>query len=563
MKSPPRRNPLTLAICLIALGCGPCGFQPNPGLKIVVPALPSTLDWNTSDPTSWVNYPVMLATQKGLTSLAPGTHEVRPGVAERWESQLTPEGHQVYTFHLRRDVTWSDGTPLTARDYVLGWRRSAMGRERAELDEVLGASRVSALLDAGAPAEEVRAAVERLGVRAVDDATFEVTLDRPRSYFLARVANVYIFFPAPSAALAGLPEDEAREFFDRPRDGKPYAVGPFGVDVWDRAGERLRLVRNPRSAFAPAMGEGERAAEVVTLLKSEVGPALYERGRVDFVFVDSAVALRGPPAADLKRQPLLSTYFLAFNTRRPPLDRPEVRRALSMALDRDALLSGLLPAARTTNVLLPPDLPGAATAEEAARLPRYRPDEARALLEKAGGVTRPLRLVYRATESFVPEIAIAERIKAQLERVGVPVDLEPRADFSAEINRVAADGFRSHDLYLKRIGADYAHPKTFFVLFEKGGAHATDWEQADGGRAIERFEALLARADGETDLAAAQRGYAEAQALLLEEQAVIAPLYHPDRYFRSRPWLRGLTVDPFNFLSLAELRLGPGAPERR
>jgi peptide/nickel transport system substrate-binding protein len=44
---------------------------------------------------------------------------------------------------------------------------------------------------------------------------------------------------------------------------------------------------------------------------------------------------------------------------------------------------------------------------------------------------------------------------------------------------------------------------------------------------------------------------------------VIAPLYHPDRYFRSRPWLRGLTVDPFNFLSLAELRLGPGAPERR
>jgi peptide/nickel transport system substrate-binding protein len=532
-------------------------------LKIVVPAMPSTLDWNTSDPNSWANYPVMLATQKGLTSLAPGTHEVRPGLAERWESRLTPDGGQVYTFHLRRDVTWSDGTPLTARDFVLGWRRSAVGRERAEMGEVVGARGISALLESGAPAAQLQAAVERLGVRAVDDATFEVTLDRPRSYFLSRVANVYIFFAAPAGALAGKAEEEAREFFDRPRDGRPYALGPFGVDVWDRAGERLRLLRNPRSTFAPALEAGERPAEAVTLLKSEVGPALYERGRVDFVFVDSAVALRGAPPPDLRRQPLLSTYFLAFNTRRPPLDRPEVRRALSMALDRDALLSGLLPAARATNVLLPPDLPGAATPEEAARLPRYQPEEARAVLSRSGGALRPLRLVYRSSESFVPEVAIAERIKAQLARVGVVVELEPRADFSAEINRVAADGFRAHDLYLKRIGADYAHPKTFFVLFEKGGAHATDWEKAEDGHAIERFEDLLARADGETDLQAARPLYARAQAVLLDEQAVVAPLYHPDRYFRSRPWLRGLTVDPFNFLSLAELRLGPGAPERK
>src|SRR4051812_13047658 len=71
-----RRPPLLVALSLAALGCGPCGFQQDPGLKVVVPAMPTTLDWSTSDPTSWVNYPVMLATQKGLTALDPATHEV-------------------------------------------------------------------------------------------------------------------------------------------------------------------------------------------------------------------------------------------------------------------------------------------------------------------------------------------------------------------------------------------------------------------------------------------------------------------------------------------------------
>ena len=61
--------------------CGPCGFQPDPGVKVVVPAMPSTLDWSTSDPTSWVNYPVMLATMKGLTQLSE-QNEITPGITQ-------------------------------------------------------------------------------------------------------------------------------------------------------------------------------------------------------------------------------------------------------------------------------------------------------------------------------------------------------------------------------------------------------------------------------------------------------------------------------------------------
>ncbi len=545
----------------LAAACGPCGFQPDPGIKIIVPAMPTTLDWSYSDPASWSNYPVMLATQKGLTTLG-ADNSVQPGLAERWERERDAQGREIYTFHLRQDVRWSDGvTPLTAQDFVFGWRRAMLGRERGELAEIAGVREAIALQEGGAPSEQVRVALERTGVEALDPHTLRVTLERPRSYFLSRLANVYLFFPAPSVDLAGRSDEEIRDYFDRPRDGRPLSLGPFRVERWDRAGERVRLVHNPASAFQPPLQPGERPAPVVTLMKSEIGTALYERGRVDFVFIDSALALRGPRPEDLHYEPLLSTYFIAFNTERPPLNRPEVRRAIARALDREAMLAGLLPAVRPTNVLLPPDLPGAATPEEAARLPRFDRDRAREELKGVGGLDRPLRLVFKAGDSFVPEVAIAERIASQLATVGITVTLDARSDFSSEVARRTPEGPRGYDMYMRRLGADYAHPNTFFTLFERDGNHQTGWETQSSGEPMARFERLLEEADAEADAARARTLYAQAEAMLLDEQAVIVPLYHPDRYYRSRSRLRGMDVDPFNFLALRTLRLAPEAGE--
>lgn len=544
-----------LAVVLPLAACHGCGLGADEGVKVVVSALPTTLDWSTSDPSSGVNYPVMLATQKGLTTLTP-QNQIAPGLAARWERTLTPEGHERFVFHLRTDVLWSDGkTPLAAQDFVVGWRRALQGKERGELSELLGAEEVLALQARGAGPQAVSSALERVGVRALDSHTLEVVLSRPRTYFLARLANVYLFFPDPSADLAGLTPEQARAYFDRPRDGKPMSLGPFRVEKWDRAGQRLRLVANPSSAFRPPLRPGEVVPGVVTLLKSEVGPPLFDRGRVDFVFVDSAVALAQPNAQALTREPLLSTYFLALDTERPPLDRLEIRQAIASAIDRAALLRGLLPSARPDNALLPPELPLSANAEERRLLPSFDPARSRALLAQGGGVSRPLRLLYRAGDSFVPEVAIAERLQAQLAAVGVKVELEPRSDFTAEVARRGRDGKHAFDLYLRRLGADYAHPHTFFTLFQRNGNHQTGWEQVDGGRAIARFESLLDEGDGAADPEVARERYVAAERLLLKDAAVVVPLYHPDRYYRMRPGLLGLGVNPFNFLSLAQLRV--------
>src|SRR5260370_40855537 len=146
-----RRNSAAFSflIWLVAAGCGPCGFQPDPGLKIVVPAMPSTLDWQTSDLTSWSNYPVLLATMRGLTSLD-GDNRIGPGLASEWKREETADGRAIYTFHLRTDVKWSDGVnSLCAEDFVVGWRRAMLGRERAEMTDLLGAYDVLARLEAG------------------------------------------------------------------------------------------------------------------------------------------------------------------------------------------------------------------------------------------------------------------------------------------------------------------------------------------------------------------------------------------------------------------------------
>ena len=515
--------------------------------------MPTTLDWNTSDPVSWTNYPIVLATMRGLTTVD-SENRIQPGLAARWERERDSQGREIYTFHLRPGVKWSDGvTPLTANDFVVGWRRGVVGRERGEMQDVLGADQIVRLLDSGAARGAVDAAVERLAVEAVDRDTLKVTLARPRNYFLARVANVYLFYPAPSADLAGRTEDEIREYFERPRAGKPLALGPFRVESWDRPGERVRIVRNEFSSFLPPLGPAEAQPKEVILMKSEVGAALFERGRVDFVFVDSPFALAETAARQLQRQELLSTYFLAFNTQRPPLNRPEVRRLLAMTLDRLGLLGGLLPQVRPAFWLLPPELFGPSNSRTPPSASPLELQNAKRQLAAAIGGERVLRLVYRAGESFIPEVAIAERIKAQWAAVGVKVELDPRYDFSTEIGRISSDGYPAPDLYLKRIGADYFHPKSFFTLFEKGGNHHTGWEKIDGGSAIDLFEQLLDTADSRPDLESARPIYLEAERLLLMDQAVIVPLYYPDRYYRVRPSLRGLGVDRFNFLSIGNV----------
>jgi peptide/nickel transport system substrate-binding protein len=236
------------------------------------------------------------------------------------------------------------------------------------------------------------------------------------------------------------------------------------------------------------------------------------------------------------------------------LVRPELRRAISFALDRQALTRGLLPQVRTATSYLPAEMPGAPHADDAAvaGYPRYDPTRAKELLAASGYRGEELTLLVRNSKTFLPERGIAEGVRQQLAAVGIRVRVVETANFANDIQ--TPDGTPRHALFLKRVGADYAHPQTLFTPFESDGVNYTDWKKIDGGAEVAKFQKLLDEGAAEGDPGKMRTVYGQAEAMLVEKDAVLVPLFHPDRYFRKRPWIEGLGVDPFNFLTLRSMR---------
>jgi len=545
--------PVSLLVATLVCGChrgaGANACGPKHEVSIALVNMPNTLDWSRSNPDSWPNYPVMHAIMRGLTTLDERGQPV-PDLAERWDVELTKDKppRQIYTFHLRKGVTWSDGkTPLTAQDFLVGWRRALEGNGYGDLDDLVGYDEVEAAQKAR-PRDQARLdqAISKVALEAVDANTFRVTIKSPRTYFLSRVALVYNYFPDPSADLAKKSEDEIDRYFNEPTGGKPLTLGAFHVASWDHLGS-VHLV--------PSAGTAD-GIDKLSLTKQE-SKIQYDRCDVAFYALDDASLLRTPPP-QMQRQPLMSTYWLGMKVQSAALPLA-LRHAISHAIDREAAVKGLVPSVRPAFGLLPPEVPGAITADDplAKGLPIYDAARARAEVEKSGYKGQILKLLVASGTSFMPEVGIADSIRHQLEAVGIHVQIVTTAELSHDVNLTGPDGEPLYPLYLKRIGADFAHPQTFFTMFEPGGHDATGWEHLDGGKAMARFEALLTRGAAETDLEKMKETYTEAQRMLLDEFAVIVPIYHPDRYFLRRPWLTGLTFSPFNFLSFRTMRVQP------
>ncbi|HLT30482.1 MAG TPA: ABC transporter substrate-binding protein [Myxococcaceae bacterium] len=531
---------------------------PTPGqVRLSVPSLPNTLDWSRSREQSAGNYPVIQAMMRGLTRLEPGTHAPVPDLAERWEVTPDEAGRPVYRFHLREGLRWSDGVhPLRARDFVMGWKRALLGYEPAALLDLEGAAEVLAAredLDAPAEVREARivAALEGLGVREVSPRVLEVRLAGPRSHFLSRLATSYVFYPVPSFDLLDRSEQEIQRYFDEPDGQRPHVLGRFRVTSYDRVAQVLRMEANPHWEGAPA------GVERLVLVQAELAQLLYGQCKLDFLFLDDLRALPSVPPEERHRAELLSVYWLGMNTR--TLSLP-LRKAIGAALEPKALTGALIPDVRVARTLLPPELPGgvAPGAPGTEGFPRFDPERARHWVAQAPDAERTLTLLVRGGGTFLPELSLADGVRRQLAAIGLRVEVVATSSFAADIR--APDGRIRHDLFLRRTGADYAHPQTFFTLFAPGGTHFTEWHLLEEGRAIRRFQtALEAIAEQETEQArtlAATR----AQTMLLDTHAVAVPLFFPDRYFQRRSHVQGLSVDPFNFLTFRTLRLEGADP---
>jgi oligopeptide transport system substrate-binding protein len=438
----------------------------------------------------------------GLTTeAADGT--VIPGAAESWT--ISDDG-LTYTFTLR-DHTWSDGTPVTADDFVFGFRRILDPATAAEYAYLLYPIKNAQAINNGSQTDP-----EALGARAVDPKTLEVTLEQPTSYFLELLTH-YTSFPIPKHKVEELGDDWVKP-------GNIVGNGAYTVVEWV-PNSQVRMAKN--ESFWDA--ENVAIDEVIYYPTEErnTGTKQFRAGEVDvqYDFASEQIDFLKenlPEATHIS--PELAAYYYVFNTKRPPFDDVRVRKALALAVERDAITEKIL---RTGEIpaynLVPPKAGtyGEPPQVDWADVPyQERVEQAKALLAEAGfGPDNPLKftLRYNTSENH-KKIAIA--IAAMWKQLGVQAEL-----FNTEV-KVHYNDLQSHDFQVARAGwvADYNDPENFLSLLRTstGPMNYGQYENPE-------FDQLMAESDATTDSKARNELMREAETLMLADLPVI-PIYH-------------------------------------
>jgi len=396
--------------------------------------------------------------------------EIAPGVAESW---TTSEDGLVWRFTLRRDARWSNGEPVTASDFVFSLRRMVDPRSGAPyatlLDPILNAERIHKA------AEGVR--VEDLGVSAPEPGLLEIRLERPTPHLLELLAHQATLPVYP--ATADRPGRMAARVADWVSNG-PYVLKDFVPS------SHIRLDRN-RSFHAAA---DVRIETVISYPISDAAVAArrFLAGELHLttdIPTDQIAALRGRLGAQLRVSPALGTYFLVLNTAKAPFSDVRLRRALSLAIDREfiaerAWAGTMLPAYG----VIPPHIGNFGERAELdfkAASPLEREDEAKRLMAAAGyGPGMPLRLALRYNRSDNNRRTIAA-IAEQWAAIGVETSLI-ETDSAAHFAHLREGG----DFDVARYGwiGDYSDPLTF--LFPLRGSAVRRAVEARGRRSRSR-----------------------------------------------------------------------------
>lgn len=456
-----------------------------------------------------------------LTSYDPKTSEPIPSLAESWEHDATAT---VWTFHLRPEATWTDGAPLTAEDFVYSWRRI--------VDPATASPAVSPYLYYVKNGEAINrgtiADVTKLGIRAVDLHTLEVTLEQPTPFFVSLTSWV---------SFTALPRQAIERWGNQWVEPEHIVTsGPFRLVAhvpydrvvlekwdgwWGAANVKLR-----RAVILPI----EDLNTVVNLYKSNYVQVTW--GAVQTI---PSVMIPGLRAKrDFHSAPLFGVYYYAFNVKKPPFDDPLVRRALAMSIDKQAICEHVLGAGQQPAwTYVPPGVPGY---PRPAAL-RYDPDEARRLLAKAGypggkGL-RPIEIVFNTSEQHRQ---IAEAVQSMWKReLGVEVRLRNQEW------QVFADTRERRDFDVARVGwaPSEVDPDELMTIFESDTVNNTP------GWVDPAYAKLMAAADREVDATKRLRMISEAEAMILDAMPLV-PIYFTAGVRLQKPFVRGWYDNPLD-----------------
>ena len=471
-------------------------------------AEPETMDPQKSTGVTEAN--IQYEMFEGLTTYTPDG-QVTPGAAEKWE--VSDDG-KTYTFHLR-DAKWSNGDPVTAADFVYSFQRL--------VDPAIAAD-YAPIADPIVNAEKIRKGEEKdltkLGVKAVDDKTFQVTLEKAAPYFLGLIRH-NTFLPVHKATVEKFGQDWTKP-------GNIVGNGAFTMQEWTPQAS-ITLVKNPNFHDAANV----KLEKIVYYPTEDISEEFkrYRNGELHVTYEvpsDQIGYIEANLKDEYEAKPYLGTYYYVVNATRENGAKKEVREALALAIDRETIADkvtggSFLPAYSW----VPPGTPDYATQYVSFKdMPMAeRVAKAKELLAGAGFTPeKPLKLeiLYNTSENH-KKIAVA--IQDMWKQVGVDatlnnqewqVYLDTRDNKAFDVARAAWIG-------------DYADPITFLDLFLSDAG-----VRNDAGYNNAEFDKLVKDSFGISDPKARMTSLEKAEQMFLADLPIIPILHYKTKHMVSK-----------------------------
>jgi oligopeptide transport system substrate-binding protein len=447
------------------------------------------------------------------------TGEIKPGQAEKWA--ISPDG-LTYTFNLRSGLKWSDGQPLKASDFEYAWKRATDPATKSRYAQTLWPVKGAEAFGTG------KGTAADMAVKATDDKTLVVTLERPAPFFMHLVAT-WTAYPVRRDTI-----EKNAEKWTLTKDTY-VSNGHYRLVEW-KPEQSMTVEKNPNY-----WGENSGPDTVVwTLFDDPNTKAIiaYEAGELDRAQLVGADITRARNDAtlskEMKKFERQGSQWIILDTTNPPLNNPKVRQALSMATNAKQLNEVVLKDAYFNAVsIVAPGVPG----QKKENALGFDSAKAKQLLTDAGypdGKNWPANVKFTYSSTSAENKAIGEAVQGMWKTaLGIDITLEPMEAKAFDDWRQGRKAQPFH-MYVSGWGSDYEDPNNWYNLLfhSKADFFYSHWKNTD-------FDGFLDQGLKENDQAK-RKGLYESADKLINADAPYITTYHWARFDVIKPYVEGL-----------------------
>lgn len=529
----------TILAATTLAACGSSGAAPKDQVNISANDTIPTMDPSTC--TDLIGGQALYDTQEGLYRYH--GKQLQPGISTKIVKPTN--GGLTYTFPLRKNAQWSDGSPVTAEDFVYGWQRTVNPKTKSQYAYIYNGIKNAQDINAG------KKPVSSLGVKALNKHTLQVTLDKPMPYF-----NKLIMNPVFSPQSKKMVQQAGKKYGT---DSKDLAYnGPYKLENWSGPNNSWTEVKNDK--YWNAKNVKVKKINFQVTKDTTTSMNLFQSKKLDYTQINGDNAKQMKSDKHFNTQPQTSTYYFEFNQKKNPmLKNAKIRQAMSMSINRRQLTKKVLGSGTPATSLVPAGMSNdpatkqdfnTEVAPSGRVATQYNPNQAKELwkqgLAETGMTGKDVKITLLGDDSAISKQQ-DEFLQNNLEQLpGLKISLN-NVPFKTRLSRSANGDF---DMTVSSWTADFPDPLTFLQLFKTGNT------ENYGKWSNQQFDALLDKSANQdaNNVNARWHDLEQAQNILNKEQGVV-PLYQISQAYLKSDRLSGLDYGPLGMFNNASLKL--------